>query len=449
MNKIKLITWREYITRVRKKSFIVMTLVGPLLIAFFYGILIYLMVNEDIVSEEKTVLVVDESGIFENSLESESLLKIDYVQKRSQLQTDSALLHDYDGWLSIPSQLDVNDPKGIVYRSGKNISLQTKEGLSRKMEKVLSAYKMEQYGVSKSLIDSVRSQVSITAYTVDSDGNEKSTSTELYTGIGMALALAIYMFIFLYGVQVMRGVIEEKTNRIVEIIVSSVKPFQLMMGKVLGLAMVGLTQILIWVILSGLLITGISLFMGGDMGSIQELSESAKNIQTGQLPAGAEEMSMSKIDEIKLALMGLNFPFIILSFLFYFLAGYLMYSSLFAAIGAAVDAETDTQQFMLPITMPLIFAFVLSTTIVFRDPNGSMSFWLSIFPLTSPVVMMVRLPFLTLADQWWEVLLSAAALVAGFCFTIWLAGKIYRVGILMYGKKVTYKELFKWLRHGN
>jgi len=449
MNKIKLITWREYITRVRKKSFIIMTLVGPLLIALFYGILIYLMLNEDIVSEEKKVLVIDQSGIFEEGLVSENLLKIDYEKERSKLQTDSALLSQYDGWLTVPKDLDVNNPSGIIYRSGQNISLQTKEGLSRKMEKVLSAYKMERYGVSKTLIDSVRSNVSIAAFTVDEDGNEKSTSTELYTGIGMALALAIYMFIFLYGVQVMRGVIEEKTNRIVEIIVSSVKPFQLMMGKVLGLAMVGLTQILIWVVLSGLLITGISLFMGGDVGSLQELSETAQNLPAGQIPAGAEEMTMSKVDEIKAALFGLNFPFIVVSFLFYFLAGYLMYSSLFAAIGAAVDAETDTQQFMLPITMPLIFAFVLSTTIVFRDPNGSMSFWLSIFPLTSPVVMMVRLPFLTLADQWWEVLLSAIILVAGFCSTIWLAGKIYRVGILMYGKKVTYKELFKWLRHGN
>jgi len=449
MNKIKLITWREYITRVRKKSFIIMTFLGPMLIAAFYGIMIFLIVNEDIVSDEKTLLVIDESGIFEDKLKSTDVLKLEYTKERTQLQTDSVLMDNYDGWLTIPGDLKVSDPKGIVYRSEKNISLQTKETLNRKLERVLSNHKMEQYGVSESLIDSVRSDVSIRALTVDRSGNEKSTSTELYSGIGMALAIVIYFFIFLYGVQVMRGVLEEKSNRIVEIVISSVKPFQLMMGKVLGLAMVGLTQILIWVILSGVLIFGISLFAGGDMASMQELSETAQQMQQGQMPPGAEDLDLSKLDEIKMALAGLNFPFIIISFVFYFLSGYLMYSSLFAAVGAAADAETDTQQFMLPITLPLVFAFVLSTTIVFRDPNGALSFWLSIFPLTSPIVMMVRLPFLNVADQWWEVLLSGAVLVAGFCATIWLAGKIYRVGILMYGKKVNYKEVFKWIRHGS
>ncbi|MCB9244858.1 MAG: ABC transporter permease [Flavobacteriales bacterium] len=447
MNKIGLITWREYSTRVKKKSFIVMTLLGPVLIAAFYGILIYLVVNEDIASEEKQILVVDESGIFEDRLSSGELLKLDYRRSRDKALTDSALLATYDGWLSIPSGFKVSDPSGIVYRSRKNISIQLKEDLSNRMEKVLSDYKMEQYGVSRELIDSVKSSVSIRAVTVDKSGKEKNTSTELYAAIGMVLAIAIYFFVFLYGVQVMRGVIEEKTNRIVEIIVSSVRPFQLMMGKVFGLAMVGFTQILIWVVLSGLLITGISLFMGGDMESIQDISKQAQEMQSmQQLPEGTD---LTAFEEIKLALSELNIPFILATFIFYFLGGYLMYSSLFAAVGAAVDAETDTQQFMLPITLPLVFAFVLSTSVVLRDPNGTLSFWMSIFPLTSPVVMMVRLPFLTLSEQWWELLLSMAALVLTFCFTIWLAGKIYRVGILMYGKKVSYKELYKWLRHGN
>lgn len=289
------------------------------------------------------------------------------------------------------------------------------------------------------MLDSIQSHVNITSLVVDENGEGRNTSTELSTVIGIALSMIIYIFIFMYGVQVMRGVIEEKANRIVEVIVSSVRPFDLMMGKVFGLAMVGLTQILIWAILTALLILGITLFYMGDLTSLIEMAKSAQTATPTPLSG------LSDQEVVIQSLFGLNFKFIIACFIIYFIGGYLMYSALFAAVGAAVDAETDTQQFMLPITLPLVFSIVLSTSVVMKDPNGTMSFWLSIIPFSSPVVMMVRAPFINLTEQWWEVLLSAGVLIASFCFTIWLAGRIYRTGILMYGKKATYKELFKWL----
>lgn len=216
-----------------------------------------------------------------------------------------------------------------------------------------------------------------------------------------------------------------------------------MMGKVFGLALVGLTQIVIWLVFSGILMGVISfIFIGSDMGNIMDMANSVQAMPADQMAElGVNSMMVNVVS----GMMAINWPFIILSFIIYFLGGYLMYSALFAAVGAAVDAETDTQQFMLPITLPLVFSIALSTSVVLRDPNGALSFWLSIIPLTSPIVMMVRAPFLNLATQWWEVALSIGLLITTFCFTIWLAGKIYRTGILMYGKKATYKELFKWL----
>jgi len=439
MGKIRLITWREYTTRVRKRSFIVMTILGPVLIALFYGVLIYLAANEDIGQDEQTILVIDEFDYLDESLEADEFMKFEYGGAEMSDLPDSMLISTYNGWITIPSNLNIHEPKGIVYRSDKALSMQTKEKINSKIEKVLTDKKMITLGVSKTMIDSLKSHVSISSLVFDEDGEARSTSTELSTALGMGLSIIIYMFIFMYGVQVMRGVIEEKTNRIVEVIISSVKPFELMMGKVFGLALVGLTQILIWMILSAIFIFVITLFYMGDVGSITEMMQ--------QTPAmsPAELSELSNTDVVVQSLLGLNFRFIITAFVVYFIGGYLMYSALFAAVGAAVDAETDTQQFMLPITLPLIFSIVLSTSVVMRDPNGPMSFWLSIIPLSSPIVMMVRAPFINLHEQWWEVVLSMGVLVLTFCFTIWVAGRIYRTGILMYGKKATYKELFKWL----
>jgi ABC-2 type transport system permease protein len=439
MGKIGLITWREYTTRVRKRSFIVLTILGPVLIALFYGILIYLVASDDIGQDEQVILVIDENDILNGDLEEGEFIKFEFGGKEMADLPDSALMSQYDGWLTIPGDLNIHDPRGVVYRSDKSMSMQTKEKMNRRLEKSLTKKKMLQQGISKPMMDSLKTNVSITSLVFDEDGQARSTSTELSTAIGMGLSIIIYMFIFMYGVQVMRGVIEEKSNRIVEVIISSVKPFQLMMGKVFGLALVGLTQILIWMILSGLFMFIITLFYMGDLSSLSEMMN-----QTPEM-SSVELAQLSNSDVIVQSLLGLNFKFIISAFVVYFIGGYLMYSALFAAIGAAVDAETDTQQFMLPVTLPLVFSIVLSTSVVIRDPNGPMSFWLSVIPLSSPVVMMVRAPFINLHEQWWEVLLSASVLILSFCVTIWFAGRIYRTGILMYGKKATYKELFKWL----
>ncbi|MBI1307959.1 MAG: ABC transporter permease [Bacteroidetes bacterium] len=438
MGKIALITGREYFTRVRKKSFIIMTIVGPLLIASFYGIMIYLMVNDEISQDKKVVYVVDKANHLHQKLEPDELMDFVYA-KQGEADTGKAILEGYDGRLTIPENLNENDPTGITYHSSKSVALKTKEKISGKIAKVLTDEKMLKHGIRQSVLDSLATNVQISSFVVDEDGNEKNASTEVNTMAGIILSVIIYMFIFLYGVQVMRGVIEEKTNRIVEVIVSSVKPFELMMGKVFGLALVGLTQILMWVVLSMILIPVITSVFMGDMGSLQEMVQQNPAVTSGQiakLDPGKEFFGM---------LMTLNFRFIISAFIFYFIGGYLMYSALFAAVGSAVDAETDTQQFMFPITIPLVVSIMLSTSVVMNDPNGSVSFWLSIIPLCSPIVMMVRAPFMNLADQWWEVALSMGLLILTFCFTIWLAGRIYRTGILMYGKKATYKELFKWL----
>ncbi|MBK7183121.1 MAG: ABC transporter permease [Bacteroidetes bacterium] len=289
----------------------------------------------------------------------------------------------------------------------------------------------------------INSRFKLITTKVEEDGNTKKTNTGLYMAIGLGAGILIYMFIFLYGVQVMRGVMEEKTNRIVEVILSSVKPFQLMMGKIVGVALVGLTQFLLWVILTTTLysVATVTLLKDIDIKQVQQKE------QTFTVGANLDYMNMKKIEkpnivtEIWNDFKSVDMKTIVLCFLFYFLGGYLMYSAMFAAVGAAVDNEADTQQFMMPITIPLILSFVVAQTII-QNPESTMAFWFSIIPLTSPIVMMVRLPFGVPA---WELALSMTLLVVGFVFTTWLAGRIYRTGILMYGKKVTWKELGKWL----
>ncbi len=441
MRNILLVASREYWSRVRKKSFLVMTILGPLLISGFYGLLIFLILDDQVGQSKSSVLVDDNSGIFENRLENTPFIEYQFVHDVPDLETIKEGGHI--GWLSIPADLNEFEPEGVTFSSDKDISLQEKERLSAGLGKALKAYKLEKTGISQGMIDSLQTSVSIRSEKVTEEGEIKETSSELYTVLGMILAFMIYMFIFMYGVQVMRGVIQEKTNRIVEIIVSSVKPFQLMMGKVFGIAMVGLTQLVIWMVLSGLLIMVISVSFGS--GTIDP--ESFKQLGEGGMPGVAQNMNEGPVQELMSAFFNLNFPFIFSMFIFYFLGGYLLYSALFAAIGAAVDSETDTQQFMMPVTIPLVFAIVLSTTVVLKDPNGNVAIWLSMIPLTSPIAMMVRLPFLSFSEHWLQITGSIILLIAFFTFVIWFAGRIYRVGILMYGKKVTFRELFKWIRY--
>jgi ABC-2 type transport system permease protein len=425
MHKIWLITKREYLSRVKKKSFIVMTILGPILIALFYAIIIGLAINQKTGERTKTIAVVDSSGLFKNKLEYPSKVQFIYFDEEKP-QKDMNI----DGWLIIPKNFSLEKPSDVVFKSENTSTLDIRSKLERAIEGAGETQKLVQKGLRQSFLDSLSVNVNLVTLEMDETGDLKNSRAELNFGLGAAFAFIIYFFIFLYGVQVMRGVMEEKTNRIVEIIVSSVKPFQLMMGKILGIAMVGLTQFLIWIFLSGALTAVVSFFFASSVGSMED--EITKS--------GASQMSV--ISPIINDFLSLDLGFYLIIFVFYFLFGYLLYSSMFAAIGSAVDSESDTQQFMLPVTIPLIISFASSFSILGSDPHGSMATFMSLFPLTSPIIMMVRLPF---NPPGWELALSMLILVATFILFTWLAGRIYKVGILMIGKKPTYKELFKWM----
>lgn len=435
-NNIWIITAREYLSRVKKRSFIIMTLLTPLLIAGFYGLIIWVSVSQTKGSEEKKVVVVDESKQFKGLIEDQSNLKFYFKDSYSidnLLESDSI-----DGLLVVPSTFNLNETLTMKYQSKKSLSVSENDDIQDVFRNVLRQKKLKTFGVSQATIDSLQSRVVLNQFKVDDEGNVKSSNLAINTGLGMGLSLVIYFFIFLYGVQVMRGVIEEKTNRIVELIVSTVKPFQLMIGKVIGIAAVGLTQLGIWIILTSILTTVISVVFGLNITNTEEIAQMAQN------PA-AEQMSSVMAENLS-AFFNLPLAKIFTTFLFYFLGGYLFYGALFAAIGSAVDSETDTQQFMMPITLPLVFSFAISFSLVVGDPHGTLATWLSIIPISSPIVMMVRMPF---GPPTWELIVSMIVLLLSIVGVILLAGKIYKTGILMYGKKPTYKELAKWLFYKN
>ncbi len=425
MHKIWLITRREYLSRVKKKSFIVMTILGPLLIAVFYGIIIGLAVNQKMGEKTKTIAVIDLSGLFLNKLEKPS--KVEFVYFYSEQTARQA--HP-DGYLIIPANFSLNQKNELLFKSESTPTLEMKSRLASAVEQTGKNQKLMQQGLRQSFLDSLKVDVSIKSQEISVTGQSIDSSAELNFGLGAAFAVIIYIFIFLYGVQVMRGVMEEKMNRIVEIIVSSVKPFQLMMGKILGIAMVGLTQFLIWIVLSASLVGIVSLLFAGNMGDISgEMSQMSADQSSG-------------VSRIVDAFLNLDLGYYFIVFLFYFLFGYLLYSSMFAAIGSAVDSESDTQQFMMPVTLPLIISFATSFSILASDPNGSVATFMSIFPLTSPIIMMVRLPFNPPVG---ELIASMVCLVLTFILFTWLAGRIYKIGILMVGKKPTYRQLLKWM----
>ncbi|MDO6390002.1 ABC transporter permease [Pontibacter sp. BT731] len=440
MHKIWLIIQREYLTRVRKKSFIIMTFLTPLLLAAFMVIPAWLATISD---SEDVVMVLDESGLFADKLESKEDLKIIPIAAGSLEQAKTAYQEtDYTALLHIP-KLDLDNPEGIRLYSKKNTSLQVKFRLENMLEKEIESQRFMASGIDREMLNKMKANVTMTTVNLSESG-ERDSNVWVTSGAGIIGAVIIYFFIFLYGVQIMRGVIEEKTNRIVEVMISSVKPFQLMMGKIVGIAGVGLTQFLLWVVLSTIVVGGVqAAFDIKPAPTPIEQMQAGRDLATGEESAQSEKASQADmLSEVSSAISNLNFPLLLGCFLFYFLGGYLLYGSLFGAIGAAVDNETDTQQFMFPITIPLIISFIMSYTVVIQNPDGPVAFWMSIIPFTSPIVMMVRIPFGVPAS---ELLLSMGLLILGFIFTTWIASRIYRVGILMYGKKINYKELSKWL----
>jgi ABC-2 type transport system permease protein len=323
--------------------------------------------------------------------------------------------------------------------------------ISNSIEREIETQKLKAENIDDldQILKSIETTINLRSITFTEEGQEKESHAEIAMGIGYIGGMLIYFFIFLFGGMVMRGVIEEKTNRIVEVIVSSVKPFELMMGKIIGVGLVGLTQFIIWVVLTVGLVFGVqkSFFPELSRTPTQQViaQDVMSNQQVSELAIEEPGQEMELLGEIFSSLDTVNFGFILGMFLFYFLGGYLLYASFFAIIGSAVDNETDTQQFMFPVTVPLIVGiFVMINTI--QNPEGSIAFWFSIIPLTSPIVMMVRIPFHPPA---WEIAVSVVVLVLTFIGSVWMAGKIYRTGILMYGKKVSYKELWKWLRYKN
>ena len=436
MNKISLIIQREYLSRVKKKSFVIMTILGPLLMAAAMIVPIWL---SQLKNEKLDVEVIDETSIFLNKLEESgnihfnySLSPVDTAKKRFFKQ------NDFNAILYIPRTV-LTSPEGIFLYYKKEPGLLTKTYIEKQIQKELEKSKLRSSGIDDKLISAIKSNVSITTVDIDENGYEKQSSQELAMIVGYAGGFIIYMFIFLYGAQVMRGVIEEKTNRIIEVMISSVKPFQLMMGKIIGIALVGLTQFLLWVILTFTITTAVNGVLLNNKYSSENLKQALE--QGGDNMNQNEKATVKNMGDMMGAIEQINFVLIIGCFLFYFLGGYLLYSALFAAVGSAVDNEADTQQFMLPVSIPLIIGIVMMQYVI-NNPEGSMAFWFSIIPFTSPIVMMARIPF---GIEPWELMLSMVALVLGFIGVTWLAGRIYRTGILMYGKKVNYKELWKWL----
>jgi len=419
MRKIWLIIKREYLVRVRKKAFIVMTIVGPLLMAALMIVPTYLA-NET--QELRTIAIQEEGFEFTNEMEDTDFLYF------SKIPTEEAILLKNDFSESNYYALLYIEKNNFTLYSNQQISLSVSKAIENQLEQIIEHQKLKAAGIDLTILSESQSTVQITTKIITKDGSTTNSKAEASMGIGFICGILIYMFIFMYGTMVMRGVIEEKTSRIVEVIISSVKPFQLMMGKILGVALVGLTQFALWILLTIAI------------ASVAELMFMDSSSMTTELNSTQQSIILSELSNLT---GGINLVQIFVSFIFYFLAGYLMYSSLFAAVGSAVDAEADTQQFVLPITIPLILAFILIQPIM-ENPDGPLAFWMSIIPFTSPVIMMVRLPF-GVAN--WELAISMGVLILSFILTTYLAGKIYRTGILMYGKKTSYKELWKWLSY--
>lgn len=431
MNKIGLIIWREYITRVRKRTFVIMTLLGPI---FFGGIVIIpqWLASQD--GDEKVIEVIDESGHFMQHLTNDPEIKFYQIEKSLQRAKGEFVVNSSYGLLYIP-KINVEDPDGIILYTSDNPSFTLKQSLERKIKAEIENIKLRNSGIDKETLEGLKSHVSISTINLSDKGEENESSSEVASAVGYISSFLIYMFIFFYGAQIMRGVIEEKSSRIIEVIISSVKPFQLMMGKIFGVGAVGLTQFLLWVVITYSIVQVGAMVMGTDAAAMND-SQAAMMVENKQ----AEQVNQDVFALIFDATSKINIPLIVFSFIFYFLGGYLLYGALFAAVGSAVDSDADSQQFMFPITIPLIFSIV-SLVAVLKEPNGALAMWLSMIPFTSPVVMMMRIPF---DIPGWQIVVSMLLVVVGFLFTTWFAGRIYRVGIFMHGTKVNYKVLARW-----
>lgn len=433
MSKVLLVIQREYLARVKKKSFLIATILTPLIFPAIMGVFVWIAVQEKDSQSLRIIEVLDETGLFfmESSEQYAFTSSVEEVEEGKQMVQDG----ERYGFLHIP-KLDLKSPEGIQFYGVENPSPSLMGYLEGALKRKIEDQKLYAQGIDPKVLKELRTDVSVQSITLGEQGEEKINNANVNYAIGFLSGILIYIFIFVYGNQIMQGVIEEKSTRIVEILVSSLKPFQLMMGKIMGIGAVGLTQFLIWVVLIGTLSTVVMGVLGMQMPQQQAME--LANPEFAQATPDTGEVT-----EILQVISGIDFVTLVLCFIVYFLGGYLLYGALFAAIGSAVDAPADAQQFMFPITIPLIVAYMGLFVFILQDPTSTTSFWLSVVPLTSPIAMMGRISY---GVPFWELALSMGLLVAGFLSTTWLAGKIYRIGILMHGTKPTYKILWKWIK---
>ncbi|WP_394421900.1 ABC transporter permease [Tenacibaculum mesophilum] len=438
MKRLRLIIEREFIAKVRNKSFIVMTFLSPLLMIGMGALVFFLMKKND--EKVKKIVYVDESGMFSKDIfkDSKTVKYEDFTALGIEDSKKKVEDGDYYGALYIPKQDSLEMlAKSIEFFSKDSPSMSIMESLEDKIDKELRHKKLTSFGIDIAHIEESKIASEIKMLNFSGEKSSKLING-LKIGVGAIAGYLLMMFVMIYGTSVMRSVIEEKTSRIIEVIVSSVKPFQLMLGKIIGNASAGLLQFFIWGILFLVFSLVASSFFGVDMMEMQSAKVSPEQMEAiQQTAANKGEMIVQEI--FRLPLVKMFFLFI-----FYFLGGYMLYSSLFAAVGAAVDNETDTQQFMMPIMLPLILAVYVGFATVINDPHGPVSVIFSYIPFTSPIVMLMRIPF---GVAWWEIAISMLLLILTFMVIVWIAAKIYRVGILMYGKKPTYKDLWKWIRY--
>lgn len=436
MNHLPLIIKREYLNKVKNKSFIIMTVLSPLIMILLIAVITYLSQLNN--NTKRTISVLDESGLVESIFESTEQVtynmlhdvSLDEAKKKVESEGEYGLLY-----IAPVESLD-SIANHVKFYSEDAPSLSLISSLESKLQNKLSDLKLLKDGVDLDKIKSSRVGISIGQ---ESFSGEKSSKIDsiFKLAFGCIAGYLLFMFIIIYGNMIMRSVIEEKTSRIIEVIISSVKPIQLMLGKIIGTSLAGITQFVIWIFLGFLLLMIIPPILGIDVSALQS--------QQGEvLQQAMQNPEMDSMQEGLQAFYNLPMTNLIIAFIFFFIGGYLLYSSLYAAIGAAVDSETDTQQFLLPILMPLILAVYIGIFTVIEDPHGTVSTVFSFIPFTSPVVMLMRIPF---GVPWWQQLISFALLCGTFIFTVWFAAKIYRVGILMYGKKPSYKELIKWIKY--
>lgn len=445
MNKISIILRREYMTRVSKKSFIVTTLLVPIFMVAIMVIPTWLATRDD--TQERTIAVFDESNLFLGQLGEEGFTKYHFVDPDTYNSLRENLAdNEFYALLHIPGNIYATSRAQLS--SSKQVPFELADQIERKLSQIIEADKRQKVINETGIPDlddklsATRTRVSVSTMKVTEKGEEKKSSSMVAFIASYGMGFLIYFFVFMYGSMVMRSIMEEKKNRIVEVIISSVRPFELMSGKIIGTALVGLTQVAIWVLLG---IVGLTIAKG--FLTPESAQEMGQNLMEAQPQMGAMQPDMNdaqnKIAEVIETIGNLNIPLIIFGFVFYFMGGYLLYSSLMGAVGAAVDSDEDTQQLVFPVTFPLILSILLLFSIS-KNPEGPVAFWASIIPFTSPICMLARIPYGVPA---WELLLSMFLLSITLVGVVWVAAKIYRTGILMYGKKVNLKEMYKWLTY--